>query len=87
MKTLIENIKELEKRLSDPKKSVESREREESYLYHLRAYREHLRRVTDEMLPQGMKFCYRHGQLMVEQCNVCEYCLKPEDLACNEGTE
>ena len=33
------------------------------------------------------KWCYRYGMWMVEQCEVCESCLKAEDLQWNEGDE
>ena len=50
MKQLDETIKTLEDRLSNPDKSPESREREETYLHHLKAYRQLLRTINDEML-------------------------------------
>ena len=50
MKQLDETIKTLEGRLAKPDKSPESRAREEAYLYHLRAYRQLLRTINDEMI-------------------------------------
>ena len=50
MKQLDETIKTLEDRLSNPDKSPESREREETYLHHLKAYRQLLRTINDEMI-------------------------------------
>lgn len=83
---LSETIECLEMRLADPKKSLESRAREISVLHHLKAYGSFLGRLNDEMLT-GRKFCYRYGHPVVESCSVCESCLKPKDLACNEGDE
>ena len=50
MKQLDDAIKSLEDRLANPDKSPESREREETYLHHLKAYRQLLRTINDEML-------------------------------------
>ena len=50
MKQLDETIKTLEDRLANPDKSPESRAREETYLHHLKAYRQLLRTINDEML-------------------------------------
>ena len=50
MKTLTETIKTLEIRLANPDKSPESRAREESYLHHLKAYRQLLNLINDEMM-------------------------------------
>lgn len=50
MKQLDETIKTLEDRLANPGKSPESREREETYLHHLNAYRQLLRTINDEMI-------------------------------------
>ena len=83
---LNETIECLEMRLADPKKSLESRAREISILHHLKAYGSFLGRLNDDMLP-GRKHCYRYGSVVVEQCEVCESCLKPKDLACNEVDE
>lgn len=35
----------------------------------------------------GMKFCWRHCHWVVEQCEVCESCPDPEDLACDESED
>ena len=83
---LNETIECLEMRLADPKKSLESMAREISILHHLKAYRSFLGRLNDEMLP-GRKHCYRYGSIVVEQCEVCEKCVKPEDLAWNQEVE
>lgn len=50
MRSLEEVIKTLEDRLANPDKSPESRAREESYLHHLKAYRQLLRTINDEMI-------------------------------------
>lgn len=50
MKQLDEAIKTCEIRLANPDKSPESRAREESYLHHLKAYRQLLRTINDEMI-------------------------------------
>ena len=76
---LNETIECLETRLADPKKSLESRAREISYLHHLNAYKG----ITEGKT----KYCYRYGKWMVEQCEVCEKCVKPEDLAWNREVE
>ena len=86
MMNLNETIECLEMRLADPKKSLESMAREISILHHLKAYRSFLGRLNDEMLT-GQKHCYRYGSIVVEQCEVCEKCVKPEDLAWNQEGE
>ena len=50
MKQLDDAIKTLEDRLAKPDKSPESRAREEAYLHHLKAIRQLLRTINDEML-------------------------------------
>lgn len=50
MKQLDETIKTLEGRLAKSDKSPESRAREEAYLHHLKAYRQLLRTISDEMI-------------------------------------
>ena len=50
MKQLDETIKTLEGRLANPDKSADSRDREESELHHLKAYRQLLRTINDEMI-------------------------------------
>lgn len=87
MRTLKEIIELTEKRLENPDMSPESRAREEDHLRQHRSLQRLLAVVHDEMMPVGKKFCYRHGQWMVDQCEVCESCLGPEDLAWNEEDE
>lgn len=77
MMNLNESIECLEMRMADPKKSLESRARELSYLHHLNDYRA----ITEGKT----KYCYRYGKWMVEQCEVCGDCLTPERLQWNEG--
>ena len=55
----------------------------------LKGKQELLNRLS-ETIPLGsttFKRCYRYGMWMVEQCEVCESCLKAEDLQWNEGDE
>ena len=74
MMNLSKTIECLETRLADPKKSLESMAREISILHHLKAYGSFLGRLNDEMMT-GRKHCYRHGSVVVEQCEVCEKCV------------
>ena len=43
-----------------------------------------LNQLNDDMLKPNLKWCYRYGMWAVEQCDVCERCLKAEDLQWNE---
>ena len=57
----------------------------ESTLKELKGKKSLLDKINDDMI--GKKWCYRYGMLVVEQCEVCESCLKAEDLQWNEGDE
>ena len=78
---LNESIECLETSLADPKKSLESRAREISILHHLKAYRALLGRLNVENIVTV------YGSMVVEQCEVCEKRVKPEDLARNQEGE
>lgn len=39
---------------------------------------------SETVIRPDQKFCYRYQKPMVEQCEVCDNCLKPEDLQWNE---
>lgn len=86
MKSLNETIQTAQERLDNPDLTHESRQREEANLHHLKSLKHLLSVIHDDMIP-GKKFCWRYGCYMVEQCEVCESCLAPEDLAWNEGDE
>lgn len=87
MRTLTETIKAHEDRLERYDLTLVSKELAQDTLHHLKSHHSLLKVITDEMIPTGEKFCYRYGGWAVEGCSVCESCLKPEDLACNEGEE
>ena len=78
MKTLTEVIETCEIRLANPEMSRDSRDREEAHLH----YHRELQRY------RIMKHCHSYGELVVEQCEVCESCRDKRDLshlAWNEG--
>ncbi len=57
----------------------------ECTLKELKGKKSLLGKLNDDMTEK--KWCYRYGMWMVEQCDVCERCLKAEDLQWNEGDE
>ena len=57
----------------------------ECTLKELKGKKSLLGKLNDDMIEK--KWCYRYGMWMVEQCGVCESCLKAEDLQWNEGEE
>ena len=87
-------ITDLEIRLQDPTLSLSSRLRDEAILKYLKddegltdRYRElqgYVVRLKERGLEEGRKYCWRYGWDVVEQCEVCESCPEPGDLAWNE---
>lgn len=73
-------IKQCEEHLKNDL-SPTSRNRDEIYLEIFLSYKLLLNYFSDEILPQGMKFCYRYGKRVIENCDVCESCITAEDLA------
>ena len=57
----------------------------EATLKELKGKKSLLGKLNDDMFEK--KWCSRYGMWMVEQCEVCERCLKAEDLQWNEGDE
>ena len=57
----------------------------DAVLKELKGKKSLLGKLNDDMIEK--KWCYRYGMWMVEQCEVCESCLKAEDLQWNEGDE
>ena len=86
MKSLNETIQTPKERLGNPNLTAESREREETNLHYLKSLKHLLNVVSDEMV-SGKKYCWRHGQYMIKNCDVCEECLTAEKLARNEEEE
>ena len=86
MKSLNETIQTAQERVDRPELALESREQAEASLHYLKSLKHLLGVIHDDMIP-GKKFCWRHGHYMVEQCEVCESCLTPQDLAWNESDE
>lgn len=86
MRSLKKTIEDYQVKLENPDLTPMSRELAKDTVHHLLSHQRLLSVLNDEMLP-GRKFCYRYGHPAIESCNVCESCLKPEDLACNEGEE
>ena len=58
----------------------------DAVLKELKGKKSILDKINDDMISEK-KWCYRYGMWMVEQCEVCEKCLKAEDLQWNEGDE
>ena len=69
MLDLNESIQTLEIRLENPQKTSESREREESYLEHLKSFKSLLNRLNDDMTK---KPCPSYGGLASKSCDVCQ---------------
>ena len=72
MLDLNESIRTIEVRLENPQKTNESREREESYLEHLKSFKSLLNRLNDDM---NKKPCPIYGGLVLKSCDVCQECL------------
>ena len=87
MRSLAEVITAHEDKLERYELTLLSKELAQDTLHHLKSHQSLLRLITDEMIPPGKKFCYRYGKLVVEQCEVCDVCLSPEDLAWNGDGE
>ena len=62
----------------------ESKELIESTLRELRGKRSLIEFLnTVDSLGSGKKFCWRYCMRVIDSCEVCEYCLSPDDLADN----
>lgn len=83
---LNKSIEQCQAHLANPKLSEMSRQRNETYLEIFLSYKRLLNVISDEMTP-ATKPCYRYGGRVIQDCEVCESCLKPEDLAYSEGEE
>jgi CHAD domain-containing protein len=57
----------------------------DAVLKELKGKKSLLGKLNDDMTEK--KWCYRYGMWVVEQCEVCESCLKAENLQWNEGDE
>ena len=87
-------ITDLEIRLQSPNLSLSGRLRDQAILKQLKKdedlaerYRElqgYVARLKGQGLEEGRKYCWRYGWDVVEQCEVCESCPEPGDLAWNE---
>lgn len=75
MRNLTDTIKAHEDRLDRYDLSPTSRVLAQDTLYHLK---------WQQRMLIGKKFCYRYGHVVIESCEACQDCPKPEDLAWNE---
>lgn len=90
-------ITDLEIRLQDPHVDPRDRSRGQAILTQLKAdeglterYRElqgYIARLKERGLEDGRKHCWRYGQTVIENCDLCDTCIQPGDLAWNEGWE
>ena len=81
---LIEYFEDKQKRYLDL--TPISKKVTDAVLKELKGKKSLLDKINDDMINEK-KWCYRYGMWMVEQCGVCERCLKAEDLQWNEGDE
>lgn len=44
-------------------------------------------RLKERGLEAGRKHCWRDGKTVIENCDLCDKCIQPGDLAWNEGGE